>query len=63
VRASIAQAVTDEQGRVQIDVVFESLEEARARCLSLGCAVEVLMPEALRMSIIDYADQILRVYK
>jgi predicted DNA-binding transcriptional regulator YafY len=62
VRAPIAQAVPDALGRVQIGVVFESLEEARARCLSLGYAVEVLEPEALRKSICDYAEQICRVY-
>jgi predicted DNA-binding transcriptional regulator YafY len=43
-------------------VVFESLEDARARCLSLGYAVEVLEPEALRKSISDYAEQIRRIY-
>jgi len=63
VRASIDQAAPDEQGRVTIDVVFESLEDARARCLSLGYAIEVLEPEALRKSVIDYAEQIRRVYE
>jgi predicted DNA-binding transcriptional regulator YafY len=63
VRAAIEQAAPDEQGRVQIVAAFESLEEARARCLSLGYAVEVLGPEALRKSIIDYAEQIRKVYE
>jgi predicted DNA-binding transcriptional regulator YafY len=63
VRAAIDQATPDRQGRVKIAVTFESLEEARARCLSLGYAVEVLEPEALRVSIIDYAEQIRRVYE
>jgi predicted DNA-binding transcriptional regulator YafY len=31
--------------------------------LSLGYAVEVLEPEALRRSIVDYAEQIRRVYR
>ncbi len=63
VQAAIAQADrSDEQGRVTIRVVFESLEEARGRCLSLGRAVEVLEPEALRKSISDYAEQIRQVY-
>jgi predicted DNA-binding transcriptional regulator YafY len=62
-QAAIAQADrSDEQGRVTIRVVFESLEDARGRCLSLGRAVEVLEPEALRKSISDYADQIRLVY-
>jgi predicted DNA-binding transcriptional regulator YafY len=62
VRAAIEQATPDEQGRVTIEVAFESLEEARARCLSLGYAVEVLEPQALRASIADYAEQIQKVY-
>jgi predicted DNA-binding transcriptional regulator YafY len=62
VRTAIEQAAPDEQGRVQIVVAFESLEDARARCLSLGYAVEVLEPEALRRSIVDYAEQILKRY-
>jgi hypothetical protein len=40
----------------------ESLFEARARLLTLGGAVEVLEPEALRMSIADYAHQITLLY-
>ena len=65
VRAAIdaKRAMPDEQGRVQISVPFESLEEARSRCLSLGYAVEVLEPEALRRSLIDYAEQIRKVYE
>jgi predicted DNA-binding transcriptional regulator YafY len=63
VRAAIAQADrSDERGRVTIRVTFESLEEARDRCLRLGRAVEVLEPEALRKSMLDYAEQIRSVY-
>jgi predicted DNA-binding transcriptional regulator YafY len=62
VHAAIEQATPDEQGRVSIVMAFESLEEARSRCLSLGYAVEVLEPEALRKSIVDYAEQIRKVY-
>jgi predicted DNA-binding transcriptional regulator YafY len=63
VQAAIAQADrSDEQGRVTITVIFESLEEARSRCLSLGRAVEVLEPEALRKSMRDYAEQVRQVY-
>ena len=46
---------------MQIVVAFESLEDAHSRCLSLGYAVEVLEPEALRRSIVDYAEQIRKV--
>jgi predicted DNA-binding transcriptional regulator YafY len=61
-RVPIEQATPDEQGRVTLNVTFESLEDARARCLSLGYAIEVLEPEALRRSIVDYAEQILKQY-
>jgi predicted DNA-binding transcriptional regulator YafY len=63
VRAAIDRAAPDDQGCVKIVVTFESLEDARARCLSLGYAVEVLEPEALRRSLIDYAEQIRKVYE
>lgn len=42
---------------------FESFERARARLLSYGGAVEILEPEALRLCVLDYAQQILSVYK
>ena len=42
---------------------FESLENARDRILALGRSVEVLEPEALRASVIDFAEQIVKFYK
>ncbi|HEY4723377.1 MAG TPA: WYL domain-containing protein [Anaerolineae bacterium] len=63
VREPIEQArPPDPQGRITATITFESLEDARSRCLSLGRAVEVLEPEALRRSLIDYAAQISAVY-
>jgi predicted DNA-binding transcriptional regulator YafY len=59
--AAIQQAMPDAQGRVQIVVAFESLEDAHSRCLSLVYVVEMLEPEALRRSIVDYAEQIRKV--
>jgi hypothetical protein len=44
-------------------LVFESLEQARGRLLSLGRSVEVLEPMALRMSLLDYAQQIVFFYE
>jgi predicted DNA-binding transcriptional regulator YafY len=52
----------DAAGWVTLTLAFESLEVARERILSLGGAAEVLEPEALRMSVIDYAAQISSVY-
>jgi len=48
---------------VAMDVSFSFLEEARRALLELGGAVEILAPEPLRRSIIDFADQIGCVYR
>ena len=48
---------------VTMDVSFPFLEEARRALLDLGSAVEVLAPEALRRSVIDFADQTRSVYR
>jgi predicted DNA-binding transcriptional regulator YafY len=53
----------DEQDWVSIRLSFESLEAARDRVLSMGGAVEVIEPEALRMTVLDYAAQIVDLYR
>ncbi len=53
----------DPDGWVTLTLPFENLEAARQRVLSLGSAVEVLEPEALRYSVIDYARQIVDFYE
>jgi predicted DNA-binding transcriptional regulator YafY len=59
----IAQAgAPDEQGWVTLTLPFESLENARDRILSFGAAAEVLEPEALRCSLVDFARQIVSFY-
>lgn len=50
-------------GWFTMTLTFESLEAARERILSFGGAAEVLEPEALRCSVIDYAEQISRFYR
>jgi predicted DNA-binding transcriptional regulator YafY len=63
-RAALAQAApADAQGWVTIELSFASLEAARSRLLAFGGAVEVLAPRALRLSVQDYARQILRRYQ
>ncbi len=41
---------------------FETPEAARARILSFGRAGEVLKPQALRDSVVDFAAQIVGFY-
>ena len=50
------------EGWQRMTLTFESLENARARILSFGGAIEVLEPLALRQSLADYAWQIGAVY-
>lgn len=54
--------VSDADGWVTLELPFESLIAARSRLLGLGRAVQVLEPEALRKSLIDFAEQIVRFY-
>lgn len=58
----IVQATPDNQGRITVELSFESLWSARAHLLALGRAIEVLEPEPLRLSIVDYAQQIVAMY-
>jgi predicted DNA-binding transcriptional regulator YafY len=53
----------EQEGEFIITLPFETLEDARARLLSFGSAVEVLEPVALRKSLADYARQIARLYE
>ena len=55
-------AQPDAEGRITVELAFESLFEARSRLLGWGRAVEVLEPEALRLSIADFAAQIVDLY-
>jgi predicted DNA-binding transcriptional regulator YafY len=52
----------DERGWVTGTLQFETLEAARARILSYGGAVRILEPEALRCSVLDFAEQIIKLY-
>jgi predicted DNA-binding transcriptional regulator YafY len=63
VRAKIDQAgPPDTEGWITLELSFESLETARDRLLDYGGGVEVLEPQALRKSILDYARQIVALY-
>jgi predicted DNA-binding transcriptional regulator YafY len=53
----------DAEGWVTLDLPFESFFAARTRLLGLGRAVEVLEPETLRKSLVDFADQVVGFYR
>ncbi len=63
IRARINRAgPPDDEGWITLDLPFESLDAARERILGFGGAVEVLDPLALRMSVLDFATQIVSRY-
>jgi predicted DNA-binding transcriptional regulator YafY len=63
IRDVIAQAAPpDAEGWITLTLPFERLETARERILGFGRAVEVLEPQALRRSVIDFAAQIAAFY-
>ena len=53
----------DVEGWVTLDLPFESFFAARTRLLGLGRAVEVLEPETLRKSLVDFAEQVVGFYR
>lgn len=59
----VAQAgPPDEEGWVELELTFESFEAARDRILGFGGGIEVLEPQTLRRSVLDYAEQIAVLY-
>lgn len=59
VKAPLAHAgPPDAEGWLTLTLHFEHFEAARSHLLALGRAVEVLEPESLRLSLLDYARQI-----
>ena len=53
----------DDEGWIELELSFESFQAARDRLLGFGRGIEVLEPEALRLSVQDYAEQIKSLYK
>lgn len=52
----------DAEGWITLILPFENLEDARDRILAFGRAVQVLEPQALRESVLDFATQIVALY-
>ena len=64
IHTAIAQAGSpDTEGWIVLELRFESLWAARDRILAFGRAAEVLEPRALRLSVLDYARQIVDLYE
>jgi predicted DNA-binding transcriptional regulator YafY len=55
--------LTDGRGWSIVTILFDNFFQARECILNFGNAAEVLEPEALRMSVIDYARQIVDFYQ
>jgi predicted DNA-binding transcriptional regulator YafY len=53
----------DESGWCDGVLAYENLIAARTHLLGFGNAIEVISPEALRLSMIDFAEQIIKSYK
>jgi predicted DNA-binding transcriptional regulator YafY len=63
IRGALAQAgPPDAEGWLTITVQFETFGAARERLLGFGGAAEVLEPEALRLSVADFAAQTVALY-
>jgi predicted DNA-binding transcriptional regulator YafY len=64
IRDEIARAgPPDTEGWITLTLPFETIWDARERILGFGRAVEVLEPEPLRESVIDFAAQIVALYR
>jgi predicted DNA-binding transcriptional regulator YafY len=62
--AALATAgAPDKCGWVTLTLPFEHFYAARDKILGLGSAIEVLEPQALRLSVIDFAQQIVGFYR
>jgi predicted DNA-binding transcriptional regulator YafY len=62
-RGITSQGAPGDKGWVTVELPFEYEWEARTFVLGWGRAVEVLEPEVLRLSVIDYAGQVLGLYQ
>lgn len=52
----------DKEEWCEIELLFDSFEDARNRLLSFGKAVKVVKPDSLRYSIVDFAKEVISIY-
>jgi len=62
VKYSLTEVCPDEKAWREVTIFFEHFFQARQSILNLGRAAEVLEPDALRFSVIDFAQQIIDFY-
>ncbi len=55
--------IESKSSRVEIRMTFDYLDQARTALLPYGGAVEVVEPDALRLSIADFAKQVVATYE
>lgn len=48
---------------LEMELLFDTFEEARGKLLAFGGAIKVLEPSALRYSMMDYAEQVINLYR
>jgi predicted DNA-binding transcriptional regulator YafY len=53
----------DQDGLIEVFIIYDNFFQARESILGFGRAAEVLEPEALRLSVIDFAQQIVDYYQ
>jgi len=55
--------ISDDRGWKEVTILYENFFRARESILSLGRAAEVIEPEALKVSVVDFARQIVDYYQ
>ncbi len=63
IKYAVIDQRADESGWITVSIQYEHLFQARESILNFGNAAEVLEPEALRCSVIDFARQIVDFYQ
>ena len=58
-----SQKKSEKINRVTIKLSFSSFEEARGAILKLGGGIKVITPKALRLSVVDFARQVVSIYR